>query len=192
MFLQCDPKTKCNRHSCVRFYFKMGQSLNRGTGNCVNAIFYTRFTVRVMFDRDWLDRGFDPHLKGRPRAMEKMKNDYKGDARYLKDLVRFTFCFNKCERMVSAFQAMGKAGFQIHQVGVWIFGWYYMLIVSSFTHFPGSVILCKRFFCFLPTRSKINTTVQRLWDTGISTSSFLSCSKTRTRTQTKENMKSTP
>ena len=70
-----------------------------------------------MFYRDWLDKGFDPNLKGRPRAMEKMKNDYKGDARYLKDLVRFTFCFDKCKRMVNAFQAMSEAGFQIHQVG---------------------------------------------------------------------------
>ena len=64
----------------------------------------------------WLDLAVDPNLKGRPRALEKMRNDYNGDARYLKDLLRLTCVAKSCGRMIEAFKGLPTEGFKIWQV----------------------------------------------------------------------------
>ena len=50
----------------------------------------------------WVDDAVDPELKGRPRAKEKVANDYAGDAAHLKDLARLTLKFKSFARLLAA------------------------------------------------------------------------------------------
>ena len=61
--------------------------------------------------RDWVDEAIDPGVKGAERAQQKMKNDYGGHAKMLKDLARITLKYTSLKRMATARKELEKMGF---------------------------------------------------------------------------------
>ena len=61
--------------------------------------------------RAWVDQAIDPGVKGEKRAKEKMKNDYGGHAKMLKDLVRITLKYTSLKRTATARKELEKMGF---------------------------------------------------------------------------------
>ena len=64
----------------------------------------------------WVPKAFDPGVKGRERALQKVENDYRGNAAMLKDLARVTIVVSECAQVVDALPALRDAGFAVLQV----------------------------------------------------------------------------
>ena len=60
--------------------------------------------------KEWAGSVINPGIKGRPRALEKLKYDYNNDATQLKDLARMTLAFGAPHDLVGAFEAMKSSG----------------------------------------------------------------------------------
>jgi hypothetical protein len=60
--------------------------------------------------RPWVDDAVDPGLKGRERAEQKVKNDYGGDPRHLKDHARLTFVCKSASRMYAVTIVLVQGG----------------------------------------------------------------------------------
>ena len=58
----------------------------------------------------------DPGIKGRPRSLEKLANDYGGDSRYLKDLSRATILCETPDEVIDVLGRLGSVGLEIAQV----------------------------------------------------------------------------
>ncbi|CAH0369639.1 unnamed protein product [Pelagomonas calceolata] len=58
----------------------------------------------------------DPGVKGRPRSLEKLANDYGGDARYLKDLSRATILCENPDELLDVLNRLTSVGLEIAQV----------------------------------------------------------------------------
>jgi hypothetical protein len=58
----------------------------------------------------------DPGVKGRPRTLQKLANDYGGDARYLKDLSRATILCETPDELLDVLNRLTSVGLEIAQV----------------------------------------------------------------------------
>ena len=58
----------------------------------------------------------DPGVKGRPRSLQKLANDYGGDARYLKDLSRATILCETPDELLDVLNRLTSVGLEIAQV----------------------------------------------------------------------------
>ena len=57
-----------------------------------------------------------PGVKGRPRSLQKLANDYGGDARYLKDLSRATILCETPDELLDVLNRLTSVGLEIAQV----------------------------------------------------------------------------
>ncbi|CAH0369827.1 unnamed protein product [Pelagomonas calceolata] len=57
-----------------------------------------------------------PGVKGRPRSLQKLANDYGGDARYLKDLSRATILCETPDELLDVLNRLASVGLEIAQV----------------------------------------------------------------------------
>ena len=55
-------------------------------------------------------------VKGRPRSLQKLANDYGGDARYLKDLSRATILCETPDELLDVLNRLTSVGLEIAQV----------------------------------------------------------------------------